>query len=321
VSASSLQPYFTGVLGSQSQAVSILNNVPTPNVAGASFFVGYGTTSDGMLASGLYQGAVTVPGSGSCSAALLTGAAPNAPGPLTGLWWNANESGWGIHFTQRRNIVFAAWYTYDAAGNPKWYVAPNCPLPSGNTGTSGSCTGSLFEVNGPTFFGTTFVPPTGSQVTNAGNLQVNFQDAATATMTYTVAGQSRTVSLIRPQFGSGSTVPPAIDYSDLWWNPSESGWGMAIAHQYGIAFLAWYVYDSTGRPDWLVATCTMSGSSCSGTLYRTTGPAFGPTFDPTRVVATPAGSIAVNFNDANNATLTYTVDGVTGTRQILRNTF
>jgi hypothetical protein len=78
------------------------------------------------------------------------------PAALSGLWWNANESGWGIHFTQRGNNVFAAWYTYDASGNPKWYVS-TCAMPS-TTGTSGTCNGTLYEVNGPTFFGGAFDP-------------------------------------------------------------------------------------------------------------------------------------------------------------------
>jgi len=72
------------------------------------------------------------------------------------------------------------------------------------------------------------------------------------------------------------------DYTDLWWNPGESGWGIAVLHQFSVMFLAWYVYDSAGKPVWYVASnCGVNASlnGCSGVLYRTTGPAFGPTFD------------------------------------------
>jgi len=96
---------------------------------------------------------------------------------------------------------------------------------------------------------------------------------------------------------------------------------MAMAQQYGITFLAWYVYDAVSKPTWLVATCTMSGSSCSGTLYRTTGPAFGPTFNPSQVQAVAAGTVSVNFTDANNAILSYTVDGVSATKTVTRQLF
>ena len=319
-SASSLSPYTTGVLAAQGQAVTLLNNVSTPNVAGASFYVGYGSDSSAMLANGVYEGAVSVDGTSPCSAALLAGAAPNAPSALSGLWWNESESGWGASFTQRRNIVFAAWYTYDGSGNPKWYVASSCAMPSGVTGTSGTCTGELYQVTGPAFFGTAFNTSLVNAVT-AGSLTINFQNASAATMSYTVNGQSRTVPITRQVFQLGST-PPAVDYTDLWWNPNESGWGMSITQQYGAMFLAWYVYDATGIPVWYVASnCVVVGSSCTGTLYRTTGPPLGPTFNPSAVQVFTAGTISVRFIDANNATLTYTVNGTSGTKAITRQTF
>src|ERR1700687_4307319 len=314
-SASSLQPYVSGVLSSQGQAVTILNNVPTPQVAGATFFVGYGPDASTMLNTGVNRNAVSVPGTQQCPDSIAA-----APGALSGLWWNPNESGWGISFTQRRNIVFAAWYTYDASGNPKWYVASNCGMPAGTTGTSGTCSGSLYEASGPTFFGTPFNPSLVHPLV-AGSLRVNFQDANNASMTYTVAGQTRTVAITRQIFQNGPTAP-AVDYTDLWWNPSESGWGIAVTHQFGVMFLTWFVYDNSGKPMWYAATsCTVSGAGCSGTLYRATGPAFGPTFDPSMIQAFSAGTVSASFTDANNGTLSYTVNGVTSSKIIARQLF
>src|SRR5207247_10829395 len=54
--------------------------------------------------------------------------AAQAPGYLSGLWFNSSESGWGIQLTKRRNNIMAAWFTYDDAGNAIWYVAPGCIL-------------------------------------------------------------------------------------------------------------------------------------------------------------------------------------------------
>jgi len=318
VSASTMQAYLMGVLTSQSQAVQILNNVPTPNVVGASLFVGYGESAAAMFSSNLYQTALSVPGGVQCTASLASAPAPTSPGALTGRWWNANESGWGIHFTQRGSNIFAAWYTYDAAGKPKWYVASAC---TGMTGTSGTCTGTLYEVNGPTFFGVPFTPITASQVSAAGMLQASFTDANNGSMTYTVGSVTRTVPITRQPVGVG-TLTPAVDYSDLWWNPNESGWGIAMAQQNANIFLAWYVYDNTGKPVWYVASnCTVNGSSCSGVLYSTKGPAFGPTFPPNQIQVITAGSVIVSFVDANNAVLSYTVGNVTATKTITRQIF
>jgi hypothetical protein len=89
-------------------------------------------------------------------------------------------------------------------------------------------------------------------------------------------------------------------------------------------FLAWYVYDAGGRPVWYVASnCNLNAAKngCTGALYRTTGPAFGPTFDSTRVTAIEAGTATVSFSDANNGSISYTVNGVSATKVLTRQLF
>ena len=133
--------------------------------------------------------------------------------------------------------------------------------------------------------------------------------------------RANTVAITRQIFQIGPT-PTAVDYTDLWWNPSESGWGIAVTQQYGVMFLTWFVYDNSGKPTWYAATsCTVSGASCSGKLYRATGPAFGPAFDALQVHAIEAGTVTLSFSDANHATLTYTVNGVAATKAIARQLF
>jgi hypothetical protein len=139
-------------------------------------------------------------------------------------------------------------------------------------------------------------------------------------MTYTgVAGRTRTVAITRQPLSAGAA--PAVNYTDLWWNPAESGWGMAITQQSSTMFLAWYVYDAAAKPMWYVATCALSGGTCSGALLRTTGPAFGPTFNPAQVQSFTVGTVGVSFSDGNNATLTYTVNGTSGSKTITRQLF
>lgn len=318
VTAANLQSYLTDVMSSQGQAVSIVNNVAASQVAGATFCVGTGATGSQSTDPRNSACVVTVPGSVSCTPPSSPALTADTPGALSGLWWNPDESGWGVSFTQRRNIVFAAWYTYDAAGGPKWFVASSCAMAS--AASSGTCSGSLYEVNGPRFFGTAF-DPGAARLTTAGTLRVDFQDASTASMTYTAAGQTRTVAIRRQVFQSGGPAP-AVDYTDLWWNPSESGWGLSVTHQSGVMFLAWYVYDATGSPVWYVASnCAVSGSGCAGTLYRTRGPGFGPIFDPAQVRAFESGIVSLAFTTPNTGILTYTVDGVTASKAITRQLF
>ena len=275
--------------------------------------------ADGALVAGTYNNSGAELWSLTASGGQGPGA--NNPGALSGLFWNPNESGWGIDFTQRGADIFAAWYTYDASGNPKWYVASNCAGVPANA-SSGTCTGVVYEVNGPRFFGVAFTPINASEVSVAGTMQVAFSDSNNASMQFTVAGVSRTVAITRQIFPINPTTPPPVDYTDLWWNPNESGWGMAIEHQYNNILLLWYVYDGNGKPMWYVASnCTVVGSACSGTLYRTTGPAFSTGFDPHSVQVFTVGTATVTFTDANSAVLNYTVDGVSGTKNMTRELF
>lgn len=120
-----------------------------------------------------------------------------------------------------------------------------------------------------------------------------------------------------------ATAPPAANYTDLWYNANESGWGVAfVQHASGIAFAAWYTYDGAGNPKWYVASnCRVSGSGCSGTLYETNGPPLGGFFDPSRVVVRTVGTISFSFANANAGTMSYSVNGITGTKSITRQGF
>ena len=126
------------------------------------------------------------------------------------------------------------------------------------------------------------------------------------------------ISTYQESFGS-----LAASYTDLWWSPSESGWGVTITHHStGIAFITWFTYDAQGLPWWYVASeCRMVGNRCNATLFETTGPPFGATFDPSLVSARVAGTISLTFTGTNYALMSYSVRGITGTKYITRQGF
>ena len=88
-------------------------------------------------------------------------------------------------------------------------------------------------------------------------------------------------------------------------------------------FATWFTYDVDGAPMWLSATVNSSAPKAfSGTLYRTTGPAFSAMpFDPAKVVATPVETATFTFTDGNRGTFAYTVNGVSQTKAITRQVF
>ena len=99
----------------------------------------------------------------------------------------------------------------------------------------------------------------------------------------------------------------ALNLSDLWWNPAESGWGANIGQQDDTAVVTLYVYDADGEPTWLsgVASTYALGPGglpyFSGTLYRTRGSFYGSAFDPAKSRATVVGSIWLTPTGANDS--------------------
>ncbi|MBL0141423.1 MAG: hypothetical protein IPP91_05010 [Betaproteobacteria bacterium] len=119
--------------------------------------------------------------------------------------------------------------------------------------------------------------------------------------------------------------PSTANYTSLWWNPTESGWGVNLNHQGNTIFATLFTYDATGAPLWLVMSAgnLQSGSTFTGDLYRTTGPAFNAApFTPlTGANLTTVGTMSLSFIGVDSGTLTYTVNGVTVTKFIQRQVY
>lgn len=229
-----------------------------------------------------------------------------------GLWWNANESGWGLSISQHASTIFAAIYHYDPSGQALWYAMSSCPI------VANGCTGEIYQVRGGT-------PPNvpwngaGRIVSSVGNGTLTFTDANNGTLSYTINGVAGTKTIARTIFATGST-PPVVDYTDLWWNTSESGWGMALTQEYAMIFVAWYTYDALGNAVWYVASnCPLVSAGCAGDLYKVSGGSpLTVAWKGAGLVVTPVGNVAIAFSDARNGRLNYTIDGVSGSRIITR---
>jgi hypothetical protein len=116
-------------------------------------------------------------------------------------------------------------------------------------------------------------------------------------------------------------------YGDGWWDPSESGWGLNIIHQYDTMFVCLYVYGQDVTPRWYSASLYAGPpnfygyTTYQGQLIATTGPWFGGAYNPQAVNIQEVGSMTFSPSTNYNAQLSYTVDGVMVSKQIERFTF
>lgn len=242
----------------------------------------------------------------------------DAPISYQGVWGGGPaEDGWGLALTQHDLTLVAGWYYYDGTGRATWTIMPGC---SWNTALT-ACTGSLLNSTGAWFGNYSLAPFLQS---NVGSATFSFTDVNNGTMSYVVNGVSGQKTISRLNFVSG-TAPSSINYTDIWWGgASQGGWGVALSQQQAVLVGSWYTYDSQGRPIWFVMNSGSwtSASTYQGNLIRATGsPLLGTSYNSAAFLSVPAGPITINFSDANNASMTYTVDGVTQTKSISRFAF
>lgn len=123
-------------------------------------------------------------------------------------------------------------------------------------------------------------------------------------------------------------APSAGDVTDLWWNPSESGWGVNLMQQSNKVFATFFLYGADGRASWYVSP-DMQGDSANGdqpirfrgNLYETSGPIVGTTFDPARVTRRVAGTVTFEYHRPSDGVITYSVDGTTVSKRVTRQTW
>jgi hypothetical protein len=246
----------------------------------------------------------------------LVCATPNA----TGMWWRAEENGRGTWLSHQGDTLFGVDFAYDGSGAPRWRTL------IGSKRDDGTFAGDAYTTNGPPVSVAAFDAKSVWSFRIGGgwialddpqHLSVDFSDV-----------QAR--ALVPLQFGPlpacafGLIADPAtvVNYTDLWWNPGEAGWGIGLTHQGDTLFVVWFTYDSDGSPLWFAMTANKTGpGTYAGDLYRTVGPV-GPSLQ-----ATAVGNATLSFASGSSATFTYSVQlagtptPVVGSKPITRQIF
>jgi hypothetical protein len=244
-----------------------------------------------------------------------------------GMWWVAAESGWGFNIAHQGDVLATAWYTYDTDGKPLWLTM------AASKQANGSYAGSLFRTTGRPFAQINGTPVT-TGTTAIGTAQLTFTSANAAQLSYTINGVSQQKNMVRYNFSatpptcafSNSPMASASNYTDLWWNPSESGWGVNLIHQGDIVAAAWYTYDTAGNPMWLIASPgKQPDGSYAGSVFRATSGTPLLQINGSPAVQPGAmqnvGNVTLRFTDGEKATMSFTVDGVAQTKSIQRYAF
>jgi hypothetical protein len=180
----------------------------------------------------------------------------------------------------------------------------------------GAFVGELYHARGPLATGRTSIESVGTMrfVPGEGNA---------AKLSYSVGSIAHTKSLERFRFSpalrecSGSAEPKKaaadrMNFTSLWWNPGEPGWGLALSHQRDTTFGILFVYDVQDRPAWYVM---------SSGVEKTRGTFGGKLYRAARSRIEEVGSMSLNFSTGNDGVLKYRLDGADVEKDITRQAF
>ena len=135
-------------------------------------------------------------------------------------------------------------------------------------------------------------------------------------------------------FQAAAQVRPTVDYTDMWWNPAESGWGISIRQKLpadgtvdtaDALFSVWYTYDprafdpaSPGGTGFVPLWLVMPGGSWStpttyaGRMYVLIGTPFPQQWNASTRAIQDVGSFRFDFSDAGHGTFTYVISPPAG---------
>jgi len=114
----------------------------------------------------------------------------------------------------------------------------------------------------------------------------------------------------------------AVDWTDIWWTPAESGWGVNFIQSSNFIFATMFVYGATNnQPFWYTAQLTrQSNDTWTGPVYQTTGTYFGSAWNPANNSTAQVGTATFTPTSAITGTLAYNVNSVAVTKSIERQT-
>jgi hypothetical protein len=125
--------------------------------------------------------------------------------------------------------------------------------------------------------------------------------------------------------GPAGAASYSVDFTDMWWNAAEAGWGLNVIQQNEKLFVTFFVYGPDNTARWYVGSSVAAASPqletavrFSGALYQTTGPWFGGPFSTAASGVREVGSVTLTFDGVASGTLAYVIDGTVVTKQITR---
>lgn len=221
---------------------------------------------------------------------------PEIDHTYSGAWFDPDHDGEGFIveiLDESRALVY--WFTYQADGSQRWMLGV------------GDIVGNRVEIEDMLDtrggrFGKNY-DPDDVILQRAGSLSMTFLNCTSALINYNIdsLGDHQAVTRLTDVFGHscGKTdVPPSLDFSGSWYDPSHDGEGFVIEQvSAGEALVFWFTYDDSGRQTWLFNTGAIEGNRVVfPEILQSSGGKFGRSYDPSLVDFIEWGSLTLELD-------------------------
>lgn len=115
----------------------------------------------------------------------------------------------------------------------------------------------------------------------------------------------------------------AVDHTDVWYIPEESGWGANVVESDDFLFVTFFIYGADNKPTWYTAQLTLdSTGNYNGKLFASTGTFYSMPWKASDLSLTEVGTASFQPTSPYTARLIYvvTAGSVTVTKLIQRQT-
>jgi YVTN family beta-propeller protein len=202
----------------------------------------------------------------------------------SGLWYNPQRSGHGFDLQYAAGAIAVTWYTYEDDGTPVWYQA------AAPAAATASWQGVLNRF--------TRNPTTGRVTPQAvGSIRLDAMDARHAKFSWQLGTRSGQESVIPLLTSPTPTIP---DRTGIWYDPTESGWGLSLYTEGSSSGVVVYFYDADQQPRWVLgAGSNTSAQNIPMLSFR----GFCPDCTAVPTTSVPGGDVALNFSGTRSASL------------------
>jgi hypothetical protein len=224
---------------------------------------------------------------------------PFSANDCTGFWYNPDEPGTGISLEVQDGVLYLTWFVYDEeTGLSVWFTS------GAEMSDSYHYSGALLKWTGWPV-GSAY---TGARAEPAGTIELTFDSASEAHLTWHLDGNTGSKSLVRFMDEVSPGSKDLRDIAGWWYDPDFEGMGFFLEAQGNNLFMTWYHYRGDGSPRWWTSGGSLPhGSESYGgdLVVWVQGQCIGCRYRAPRLMPGSQSSMELRFLSDARATLTW----------------